>query len=691
MPWGKAVAVTRQERMPLHGSSSRPRPPHASELAWIVLLPCAAILLVAIVVLGPPLGRIALRPSGLTFWPSVIQQGGLRPEPTEQARYLIALTGPLLLSGAIAFGARRARPLRPEVLSRLVLGSQALALGFVVVCVLVQDRHVFQLPGAEGTHTFYFTAATLAAAAAIALMLAAMLRSARARRRLATLARERAGRRTVADVLAVLATALWLLPAVNFEKTIVYAHEQIVYHMPFWLDETFAVLDGRYPLVDFAAQYGSLWPYPIAGAMALLGSSLGVFTVVMSAIGAAAMAATFATLRRLVASSVVALVLFLPVLATSFFMIQGPLDNRYAVGNLFGTFPLRYAGPLLLLWLVARHLDGSAPRRRAWLCAAAGVVALNNADFGVPALGATLAALLWSSGRPTRGSLGRLALDAVLGLLAAYALVSVLTVIVAGSLPHLGLLFRYARLFALTGWGLLPMTPTIGMSTIIYLTYVAAIGAATVRATRREPDRMMTGLLAWSGVFGLGVGSYYMGRSHPEVLTNMFCAWALSVTFLVVLAARSIVARGPCLPTIAEAACLFAFGVLVCSLAQTPTPWSQIARLRRTGIAIYAHPEEEPFVAAHTHRGEPVAILTVLGHRVAYDLGLGNVTPYTGQSSMPTVDQLDETLAALRKAGGRSVFLLLRETWREVPEALMRRGYVRVAQEPYGMQEFSLR
>ena len=50
------------------------------------------------------------------------------------------------------------------------------------------------------------------------------------------------------------------------------------------------------------------------------------------------------------------------------------------------------------------------------------------------------------------------------------------------------------------------MLPVIGISTVIYLTYVAAIRVATVRAVNGEPDRLMTGLLVWSGIFGLGVG-----------------------------------------------------------------------------------------------------------------------------------------------------------------------------------------
>jgi hypothetical protein len=666
----------------------RTRPASPGELAWICAVPCAILVVLAIVVLGPPLGRL-FPTSDVTFWPYVadVYEPPV-PEATEHARYLLALTAPLVLTGVVVLELRRARLLQPGAIGGLVVGTQLALVLFLVTCFVVQWRYRFHLEGVEGGRTVYFTLPTLVVAGAIASMIGVGAASERVSRGFGWLLRESRRRRVVVSGAAVVAVAIWLLPAINVEGTIAAAHEYVLQHILYWLDETFAVLDGRFPLVDFAAQYGSLWPYLAGGAMTLLGPSVGSFTVAMSLITGAAMLAVFATLRRVVASTTAALLLFLPLLATSFFMMEGPLSHRYAVNNLFGSFPLRYAGPLLLLWLVARHLDGARPRRQRWLFLAAGLVVLNNTDFGVPALGATAAALVWSHGRPTRRGLARLALEAAIGFVGAYALVSVLTLAVAGTMPHLGLLVRYSRLFAVAGFRMIPMSPTLGVSTVIYLTYVAAIGVATVRAARQDADRLTTGLLAWSGIFGLGVGSYYMGRSHPQVLTNMFAAWALSVTLLVVVVVRAIAARPSRRPTLAEVACLFGFGLMVCSLAQTPLPWSEILRLRQAGDPIYAQGQGEPFVRLHTRSGEAVAIFPMLGHRTAYDLGITDVTPYTGTPSMPTIDQFEETLRALRAAGGRKVFLSGPNEWPGTFEALTARGYRLAARERYGMVEF---
>lgn len=655
-------------------------PLRARELAWLAALPIATIVVAAIILLGPPLSDVLFPKASVRFW----ETAEVRPEPVEHARYLIALSAPLLLIGSVMLGARRAPTASPRAVAMLVALVQVVAVTFVAVCVVSQHRYAFQGLGYE--HIVYFTSVTLWVAAGIALAIGAALANDGLREWFMRRCRESRSVRILGLAAALLAIVVWVMPGVYSERTVINAHEAIVEHMPYWLDELFAVLNGPYPLVGYVAQYGSLLPYPVAGAMALFGATIGVFTVAMSAINVVCMLAAYATVRRVARSTVAGLLLFLPFLATSFFMMRGPLENRYATVNLFSTFPLRYAGPFLLLWLVARHLDGASPRAPRWLFLAAGLTVLNNGDFGVPALGATVAALLWSRSRP---QLGRLALEAGVGLTGALAAVSALTLAVAGSLPNLGLLFRFSGLFALAGFGMKPMTPTIGMSTIIFLTYVAAIGVATVRAREGASDRLMTGLLAWSGVFGLGVGSYYVGRSHPEVLTNMLPAWALTVVLLFVLSVRAVAARASWRPTLPEAACLLAFGVLVCSLPQVPTPWSQVERLQDRGDKLYGKPLGQPFIAAHTRPGEQVAILTGLGHQAAYNLGIVDVTPYAGAGSMPMVEQLQEMLDLLEAAGGTKVFANAREPeWPGIPEELIRSGYAVSAAEPFGMTAY---
>jgi hypothetical protein len=662
------------------------------ELAWLLALPCALVTLLLIVTLGPVVGDTLLPPSSVQFF--ALPQIFLAPEPHEQGRFLVALLGPLLLAGATVALARRGPRMRAPVAHALVWAVQAALVAFVVVCVVAQRRHVFAFQAEEPFKQRYFTDATLLAAALAAAAIAAAAGSARVRALVARLVRETPARRLGWTLAAALLIAIWQLHAFNTEGTVINENPPAAYHLQFTLDETFAVLNGRTPLVDFIPQYGSLWPYPVAAVMSLVGTSVGVFTGLMCLISALALLAIYDVLRRVARSSLTALLLFAPFLATSYFLQRGPLENRYTLATIFADYPIRFAGPWLLAWLIARHLDRVAGGRgaaRTWpLFLVAGLVAINNVDHGIPALGALVAALLWTTPL-TRARLGRLARDAAIGLLAAYALVALVTLVRAGALPDLTLLLRFARLYASAGYAMLPM-PALGIHTLIYLTFAAALAVATVRALRAggrpDEDRTLTGVLAFVAVFGLGSASYYAGRSHPEVLVTTFGAWSLALALLALVVLRQLAARaarGSRWQQPAAALCLFAFCVTGCSLAQTPTPWSQVDRLQTTGEARFRAPAGQAFVAGHVRRGERVAILQLLGHRIAENVGVTNISPYTTSFATPAVSQLQDVVRTLRREGGTKMFVpTTPSAIPDVRPALAADGFGRVAADRDG-------
>jgi hypothetical protein len=653
-----------------------------AELAWLLALPCAAVLVAAIVLLGPPLGELLFPTPDIAFWPTSTPTLAIRPEPTEQARFLIALAGPIALSALVAWLHGRALPLRAATIAVLVQVSQVLLAAFLLAALIAQQRLLYDATysGGESFKRIYFTLPTLAVAALLTLAAVLMLRREALVARIARLTRETPRRRLVGIVLAVVFLGVWLLSAINTEGSFNASNFGVRANASFWLDEAYAVLDHRAPLVDFHAQYGQLWPYLSAGAMALFGASWETYVTVMVAASALCLVAMYAVLRRLVGSSLLALGLFLPFVATGFFMEIGPLENRYGPANLFSMFPMRYGGPYVLAWLLVRHLDGVRPRRALLLFLAGGLVLLNNPDFGMPAFAGTLIALVWTDRRPWWPRVGALVLSAALGLLAAAALVALLTLLVAGSLPHFSYLFTFPRLWAAGGVTMLPM-PTFGFHLVLYATFAAALVVATVRAVAKAEQRTLTAMLAWAGVFGLGAGSYFAGRSHPEVLISLFSAWTLALVLLGIVVARAMVSAGTRRPAVAQVAVLAGLALAVCSLAQTPTPWSQIDRIATAG------PPNSPiqrwdaraFVAeAHAAPGEHVLILIPMGHRIGYELGLVNVAPYVSMISMPAVEQLDEALDALRAAGGTRVFAFLGQVLPDQLQAIEEAGFQRV-------------
>jgi hypothetical protein len=661
------------------------RAPQPHETAWLIAVPCAIAVAIVVVALGPALGRLLFPPLDAHFWPS---QTDIRPEPTEHARYLLALLAPLLASAAVLLAARRKPRLNPTAIRLLVAASRALALAAFAVAVISQHIITFgdliTGGGVAPIRRTYFTWTTITVAIVLALLSVGVLASTRARERAAGWLRDSRGRRIACSALAVLFTATWMLTAINSDATAGKAHFAVSGFIIWSMEETFAVLNGRSPLVNYHAQYGSLWPYAAGGVMSLLGTTITVWTTFMATMAGLALLAVYDTLRRVARSSIGALLLYAPFVATGFFMYLGPLDNRYAPSNLFSLFPIRYGGPYVLAWFTVRHLDGVRPRRLWPIFLLAGLVAMNNVEFGTSAIAGTVAALLWSGRLATRRAIGRSVAEAASGLIGAFAIVSTITLTRTGQLPHLGLLVEFSRLYGLGGWGMLPM-PKIGFQYALFLTYVAAIVTATARAAARDEDTVLTGMLVWAGVFGFGAGSYYLGNSHPEDLISEFSAWAFALALLVIVAVRSITARDSHRPTFADLAVLLAFGLAVCSLAQTPTPWSQVRRLGEVtplpappvGYAdrfIAPGNVAEQFVGATAKPGEHVIIMIPLSHRIAYDLGVVNVSPYSSMEATPTREQMDRTVEALRQAHGTKLYIMV--TRPDPAEELVRLGLV---------------
>jgi hypothetical protein len=629
---------------------------------WLWAVPCAALTIVLILWLGPPLSRV-LYPSTLPVLPTVEHN----PEPVEDTRYLLSLLGPVLLAAALTFPAPRLRlrlRLPPaqrvprRAVAALALLAQLAGLAVIAACFVRQFGDAWRIE--------FFTLAqvALAAFAAVALALAARggwLTGWRSEPRWLRLA---------VPAVAVLLTGIWFLSYVQTADTICTYGD--CYNSAFMADETFAVLNGLTPLVNHTAAYGSLWPFVFAPPMLVLGKTLLVWTLLMWALTVTMLLAIYGVLRRATHRSLAALALFLPAMTFTYYAGSRDLHRPIAI---YQQVPLRTAGPFLVAWVVARRLDRG--RGATWpLALAAGLAALNNADFGLAALGATAAALLWTELPLTRARLTRLAGSFALGLAGAWALVAVVTLIRAGALPNPAKAVAFARIYTRSGVGVWPLLRILGLPLAIYLTYAAAIGVATVRAIRGAPDRTLTGMLVWSGIFGLGSAAYYMGASTILAVATLFPAWGLSLALLTIVAVRHIAATRERIPSLPALTALFGIALIGTFVFMPPArlaPWTQVARI--ASRPVYAPDDAEPlaapsdpafkrFVSATAEPqgrfvvrpGAPVALLTATGHLLADAYGIRDVVPYTGRSVF-TADQLDDALARLRAAGGSSVLV----------------------------------
>ncbi|HEV7774083.1 MAG TPA: hypothetical protein VGO48_12440 [Conexibacter sp.] len=627
-----------------------------TEVAWIVAVPCALVALAAILALGPALGHALFRPvpAGDGLWPPGWRGAEGKPEPVELGRYLVAAAAPPLAAVLVLVLARR-QPMLPTPLIRpLVLASQVLATAFVAFAFLGQHEVVF----ADRPLPSTFGVGTLLAAAGLLLAALAVLRRRDVAERLARLVRETPGRRRLGVALALAVSVSCLLQGLFVDGA---AEDRAVF--AFTVNDAFAVLDGRTPLVDYHLLYAKLLPYPAALAMAIFGDSALVYGLLMLLLSALALLAVYAIFRRILSSSLLALGLFVP------FLALGDIGNSML---LTAMWPMRYGGAYLMAWLVARNVDHG--RGRVWpLFAVGAVVAVNETEFGVAALVASLVALVCARPPRSRRAALSFALDAAGGVVAGLALVTLLTLLRAGSLPDPTLLDEWPRIFTTLGWFSMPM-PAVSLHLALYVTFAACLLVAAVRLARADEDRLLTSMLAWSGVFGLLAGSYYTGRSDDLKLVSMFSAWAFALALLTVVAARGLAVQGWRRPSLPQLLVLFGFALAISSVVRLPPPQRELSRMLNEPPATY-RPAAELFIDRFTRPHEKVAILAPMGHRFAYDLGLENVFPYPTPELLVTRWQLQTTLDVVRREHVHRIFVFGTFTTPEQAVVLQRAGF----------------
>lgn len=628
---------------------SRPRAVDAAEIAWIALIPCAIVAVVAILLVGPPLGHALHGHPSDELWPPGWWETVGQPEPVKEGRYLLSVAAPLLLVMAVLLGTRRQLVLPSRTVRWIAAASQVAVLAFVTVALM--EQHPIIRPGLPAKPSFGLDAVA-AGAALVAIGVVALRRQAVAMR-IAALMRETTTRRRILAAAAVAFVAIWLLKSIMTDRL---TGDVVGLNLPYTLNDALAVLDGRTPLVEYHVIYAKLLPYLTALVLGTFGGTVFVYTSFMFVLNMLALLAVYAVFRMVTRSSVAALCLLVPFVATSDLDCVKIAAGAVSPMALSAVWPMRFLGAYLLAWLTARHVAGRRPRQAWAIFLVAGVVTVNNLEFGVAATGATFAALLYAQRPASACAALRLAVRAAAGGLAAVVLVSLLTLVRAGELPSLGMLLEWPRIFTTLGWFAVPLR-TWDLHLAIYATFVGAIVVAVVRRLRLGSDDLLTSMLMWSGVFGLLVGSYFVGRPDLLKVQVMLSAWSFALALLVVVCVRALVERDWRRPTLPQLLVLFGFGMSAWSLRAISLPQEQIARLTASGPEPTYPALAKRVVGERTRRGEKVAILLPMSFRISHELGLVNRAPYGLMDAIVTRSQMRTLLDALRRERVRKVFV----------------------------------
>jgi hypothetical protein len=303
----------------------------------------------------------------------------------------------------------------------------------------------------------------------------------------------------------------------------------ICWHFENTLSAVNHVLHGKTILVDFTSQYGILYAYFAAWALAPFGLSMESLSICFAALWGLSLLFIYLALGRKMGYaspwSLLTLAALLgfwsPYFISCFFEKQTPIVY-------YQFYPLRVVCSAFFFWYTGFYFHHKTWWRMLFGYAAAGLSVLWNVDTGVIVLVAWAAVLAFDALAARGSSLRRRAAGAA--LYGVYALLSLsLSVagyalfarIRSGQWPHLELISKYQQLYYGAGFFMLPM-PLWEFWQPIILIYLITVFYCMRQLLRGHVDEKTPWYL-FLALYGLGLFVYYQGRSHLWVLPTVTC------------------------------------------------------------------------------------------------------------------------------------------------------------------------
>ncbi|MBN9420573.1 hypothetical protein ABS71_16350 [bacterium SCN 62-11] len=285
------------------------------------------------------------------------------------------------------------------------------------------------------------------------------------------------------------------------------------------------LFQGRILLLDFFNQYG-LYPYYLLPWFRLVGLSVESFSLTMGVLNVVSFGLLYYCLLRICRRPAIASLGLLACVNLNYFAMKQLLWKMGVLGYLdpyFQYWPIRMLFPCLMLAMLVR----GCPYWLGTLVVSAGC--FWNLDSGLPTWGTWVATFAYGELlRPVpflqkcRGVLLR--------VLSGLGCLLVLAAALQSRLPLEGLVHIH-KVFYGIGYFMLPMPPVHAWN-VAALLYFAGLAYA-FQALREGREALRPRLIFALSILGMGLFSYFQGRSHDWVL--FLASWPASVLATVFL------------------------------------------------------------------------------------------------------------------------------------------------------------
>lgn len=396
---------------------------------------------------------------------------------------------------------------------------------------------------------------------------------------------------------------------------------------------------GKTLLSDLPSQYG-LFPELISPIFKLVGISVfsvSTFFVALQVIGLASIALI---LHMHVRNHLLRAMTFLCLLISTglYLYLNGIAQEIY-----LQYYPIRFICPAVTLLLFARYSLTPSRARLVMLGAASGISVFWNFDTGIPLLisiGATLLVKPLFTQKPQwKCVLPAFGFSFFAGLI--FSALMIALQVKAGSPLEIQKAIAYQKLFYGSGFMMLPMPLPFHPWQIILAVYAAAAVTA-LSAWRRHIDSPVYDVLFCTAMLGLGLFTYYQGRSHIFSLVLVLWPALIAGAILTDLILRSIRKRST-----SQISSLLALPFLVFVSLGTVTLVFSARELVTAGISNLANFQKprDPVVANElaflrsTFKGRDCLILAQ--RQAIYHAELQTASPLPGPGMVETILQSD--------------------------------------------------
>lgn len=297
------------------------------------------------------------------------------------------------------------------------------------------------------------------------------------------------------------------------------------------------VAAGQRMLVDFLPQYGCYAEF-LKPWFSLVGFSVWTFTATMAGLNFVAASVLLLVWARVLRSTILLGLgtLILVWIVPTWYQAVGTLDPYHRLDPYYQYFPIRFVFPAFSVLGAYAYLRSATFRRAGLLTVFCALGVWWNADSGVVTLVAWLTLLACKEIAEPRGvfpwlrGLKVLGLNVSLGALT-FGAFYLLLCIEADRWVDLAGMIRYQQIFYGSGFCMLPMPTGPHFWWVVVGVYLLGlvVGLSRLGGGRLEVGH---GMILHLSVLGLGLFSYYQGRSH-DICLLLVCWPAIMVAFLV--------------------------------------------------------------------------------------------------------------------------------------------------------------